>query len=221
MEQLHPLLHYILHIDSYLLSFVSTYGTWTYLVLFTIIFCETGLVILPFLPGDSLLFASGSIAAHVDSSLNIFLLFALLVLASIAGNQLNYLIGRKVGPQVFSSNSSRLLNKKHLQKTHRFYEKHGGKTIIMARFIPIIRTFAPFVAGIGYMSHSQFFIYNLASAALWIGSLTGLGYFVGGLPIVKNNFTLVIYGIIVLSLLPPVFTFFYRKWFGIYQKTRG
>ncbi|ASQ45408.1 DedA family protein [Legionella clemsonensis] len=220
MEQLHPLLNYILHIDSYLFSFVSTYGIWTYLVLFTIIFCETGLVILPFLPGDSLLFASGSIAAQSNSSLNIFLLFVLLVLASITGNQLNYFIGRKVGPQAFSSDSARFLNKKHLQKTHSFYEKHGGKTIIMARFIPIIRTFAPFVAGIAYMNHYQFFLYNLASAALWIGSLTGLGYFVGGLPLVKNNFTFVIYGIIIISLLPPMFTVLYRKWCTVYQKTK-
>ncbi|CEK11242.1 DedA family protein [Legionella hackeliae] len=220
MEYLQQLLNYLLHIDTYLFSFVSNYGTWTYLVLFTIIFCETGLVILPFLPGDSLLFASGSVAAQTDSSLNIFLLFVLLVVASIVGNQLNYLIGRKIGPQVFTNNNSRFLNKKHLQKTHSFYEKHGGKTIIMARFIPIIRTFAPFVAGIGYMNHSHFFLYNLISATLWIGSLIGLGYFVGALPIVRENFTLVIYGIIVLSLLPPIVTFLYRKLFPVYQKVK-
>ncbi|KTC84196.1 DedA family protein [Legionella brunensis] len=211
MDQLQHLLNYILHIDTYLFSFVSHYGTWTYFVLFAIIFCETGLVILPFLPGDSLLFASGSIAAQHEASLDILILFGSLVLASIIGNQLNYFIGRLVGPQVFSSNNSRFLNKKYLNKTHAFYEKHGGKTIILARFIPIIRTFAPFIAGIGYMNRSQFFLYNFASATLWIGSLVWLGYFVGALPIVKNNFTLVIYGIIILSILPPILTFLYRK----------
>ncbi|WED43787.1 DedA family protein [Legionella cardiaca] len=218
MEQLQHLLNYVLHIDTYLFSFVSSYGVWTYLVLFAIIFCETGLVVLPFLPGDSLLFASGSVAAQSGASLDIFLLFGLLVLASITGNQLNYSIGKMVGPQVFSRSNSRLLNKKYLQKTHLFYEKHGGKTIIFARFIPIIRTFAPFVAGIGYMNRSQFFLYNITSATLWIGSLIWLGYFVGALPFVKNNFTLVIYGIIILSLLPPVLTFFFRKLLAVHQQ---
>ncbi|KTD24755.1 DedA family protein [Legionella lansingensis] len=211
MEQLHLICNTILHLDSYLFSFVSQYGAWTYLVLFLIIFCETGLVILPFLPGDSLLFASGSIAAQSSASLDIVLLFTLLVIASIIGNQLNYFFGRVIGPQVFTSDKSRFLNKKYLMKTHHFYEKHGGKTIIFARFIPIIRTFAPFIAGIGYMKRSHFFLYNIASATLWIGSLLFLGYFVGGLPFIKNNFTLVIYGIIVLSLLPPILTFLYRK----------
>lgn len=211
MEHLQHLLNYILHIDTYLFSFVSHYGTWTYLALFAVIFCETGLVILPFLPGDSLLFASGSIAAQANASLDVFLLFILLICASIFGNQVNYFFGRALGPQVFSRSNSRLLNKKYLQQTHAFYEKHGGKTIILARFIPIIRTFAPFVAGIGYMNRSQFFFYNLISATLWIGSLVWLGYFVGALPFVKNNFAFVIYGIIVLSLLPPILTFFCRK----------
>lgn len=211
MDQLHHLINYILHIDTYLFSFVSHYGAWTYLALFLIIFCETGLVILPFLPGDSLLFASGSIAAQSNASLDIFLLLILLIVASFVGNQLNYFIGKGIGPQVFSDNHSRFLNKKYLKQTHDFYEKHGGKTIILARFIPIIRTFAPFIAGIGYMKQTHFFFYNLFSATLWIGSLLCLGYFVGGLPFVKENFSLVIYGIIFISLLPPVFTFIYRK----------
>ena len=205
------LLQYILHIDVYLLAIVSQYGALTYALLFAVIFCETGLVVTPFLPGESLLFAAGSIAASENSPLNIQLLFLLLVLASLLGNQLNYLIGRIVGPKVFSAKTSWLLNKKHLEEAHQFYEKHGGKTIILARYIPIIRTFAPFVAGIGYMGWKEFSLYNITSAVLWIGSLLGAGYFLGTLPFVKDNFTLVIYGIIAVSLLPPVFTFICRK----------
>ncbi|KTD16472.1 DedA family protein [Legionella jordanis] len=215
MEHIQQLLNYILHIDGYLFSFVSTYGTWTYLVLFLIIFCETGLIIIPFLPGDSLLFASGSLAAQADASLDIIFLMVLLTLASVFGNQVNYLIGKRIGPQIFNKEGSLLLNKKYLGQTHAFYERHGGKTIILARFMPIIRTFAPFIAGIGLMRHSQFLAYNIASAVLWIGSLLCLGYFVGGLPFVKNNFTLVIYAIIAISLLPPVFSFAYHKLTGV------
>lgn len=217
MQSIQHLISYILHIDSFLLTFVSTYGTWTYLVLFALIFCETGLIVTPFLPGDSLLFAAGSIAAQPTSALNILLLFFLLVLASISGNQLNYFIGRRVGPRVFSAPSTRLLNKKHIEDTHRFYEKHGGKTIILARFIPIIRTFAPFVAGIGYMSIQQFSFYNISSALLWIGSLLGCGYFFGSLPVIRENFSIVIYGIIILSLMPPAVTFLYHKALAIRQ----
>ncbi|KTD25955.1 MULTISPECIES: DedA family protein [Legionella] len=211
MENLHQLLNFILHIDNYLLNFVSTYGTWTYLVLFLIIFCETGLVVTPFLPGDSLLFVAGSIAAQPATPLNIILLLLLLIGASILGNQLNYFIGRVIGPRVFSAESSWLFNKKHLIETHQFYEKHGGKTIILARFIPIIRTFAPFVAGIGYMGIYSFSLYNITSALLWIGSLLGFGYFLGSLPFIKDNFSLVIYGIVILSISPPLFAFAYRK----------
>lgn len=203
METLQQLLQYILHIDTYLISFVSAYGMWTYVVLFLIIFCETGLVVTPFLPGDSLLFAAGSIAANSSDALNIQLLASSLLIASILGNKVNYLIGRYIGPRVFSMPNSRLLNKKYLEDAHRFYEKHGGKTIIFARFIPIIRTFAPFVAGVGYMSLRQFSFYNIVSALLWIGGLLGAGYFFGSLPFIKDNFTMVIYGIIAISLLPP------------------
>jgi membrane-associated protein len=211
MQSMQSLLNYMLHIDNYLLTYVSTYGTWAYLALFAIIFCETGLVVTPFLPGDSLLFAAGSIAAQASTPLNILPLFFSLLLASILGNQLNYFIGRAIGPRVFSASRSWFFNKKHLEKTHRFYEKHGGKTIILARFIPIIRTFAPFVAGVGYMSSQQFSLYNIASAILWIGSLLGCGYCFGSLPLIKENFSLVIYGIIILSVLPPVTAFFYRR----------
>lgn len=211
---MHQLLQYILHIDTYLMTFVSLYGTWTYAVLFAIIFCETGLVVTPFLPGDSLLFAAGSIAANSADALNIQLLFVLLFLASTLGNKLNYLIGRAIGPKVFTAKKSWLLNKKHLVEAHQFYEKHGGKTIILARFIPIIRTFAPFVAGVGYMSLREFSLYNLFSALLWIGGLLGAGYFFGSLPFIKDNFSIVIYGIVAISLLPPVITFIYRKTFA-------
>lgn len=178
---------------------------WHYLLSF---FCETGLVILPFLPGDSLLFAAGSIAAQPDNSFNIFTLFFLLFLASVIGNQLNFFIGRILGPRIFYANDSWLLNKKHLEETHAFYKRHGGKTIILARFLPIIRTFAPFVAGIGSMQILHFSLYNVLSAAIWISSLLGLGYFLGSIPIVKENFTIVIYSIILISLIPVIIPFF-------------
>lgn len=205
------LLQHLLHIDTYLIAFVTHYGALTYLILFLIIFCETGLVVTPFLPGDSLLFAAGSIAANSNEGLNIQLLMFLLLLASILGNKLNYLIGRAIGPRIFTARSSWLFNKKHLEEAHRFYEKHGGKTIILARFIPIIRTFAPFVAGVGYMSLRQFSLYNILSAVLWIGSLLCAGYFFGSLPVIRDNFAIVVYGIVVLSLLPPAFAFIYRR----------
>jgi membrane-associated protein len=212
METIEFLLQYILHIDTHLIAFVTAYGTLTYIVLFSIIFCETGLVIIPFLPGDSLLFAAGSIASNVNHVLDIKLLFILLTLASILGNKLNYIIGKLVGPKVFSEqHSSWLLNKKHLQEAHLFYEKHGGKTIILARYLPIIRTFVPFIAGIANMGLRQFSFYNLISAILWIGSLLGAGYFFGSLPIVRDHFSIVIYGIIGLSILPPIIIFLYRK----------
>jgi membrane-associated protein len=211
MESIQQLLQYILHIDTYLFAFVASYGALTYVVLFAIIFCETGLVVTPFLPGDSLLFAAGSIAAGSEHALSIQVLFVLLLIASILGNKLNYLLGRAIGPRVFSARQSWLLNQKHLQEAHQFYEKHGGKTIILARFIPIIRTFAPFVAGVGYMSLRQFSVYNIFSAILWIGSLLGAGYYFGSLPFIKEHFSLVVYGIVAVSLLPPAFAFFWRK----------
>ncbi|HEX4045991.1 MAG TPA: DedA family protein, partial [Gammaproteobacteria bacterium] len=198
-------------IDDTLITFVATYGVLTYVLLFTIIFCETGLIVTPFLPGDSLLFAAGSIAAYETNILSIQLLFLLLVLASILGNKVNYLIGRYIGPKVFYAEHSWLLNKKHLQEAHRFYEKHGGKTIIFARFIPIIRTFVPFVAGAGEMSLKQFSFYNVVSALIWIGSLLAAGYFFGSLPFVKEHFSMIVYAIVVISLLPPVITLAYQR----------
>ena len=203
MELIHQFLHFILHLDEYLVTFVTMYGVWTYGILFLIIFCETGLVVTPFLPGDSLLFAAGALAAHSQDALNVHVLFILLVTASILGNTVNYMIGKFLGPKVFHSSNSWLLNKKYLEKAHRFYETYGGKTIIIARFIPIIRTFAPFVAGIGYMRTRQFLIYNAAGAVLWIGSLLYVSYLFGNLPFVKDHFSTIILAIIVISLLPP------------------
>lgn len=207
MEQI---LSYFLHLDTHLSSLITTYHTWVYLILFIILFCETGLIITPFLPGDSLLFALGSIAAQDTNSLNPTYFILLLILASFLGNQVNYLAGRWMGPRIFNKDSW-LFNKKYLERAQIFYLNNGGKTILLARFMPIIRTFAPFVAGVGRMSVSQFILYNLLSAVLWISSLIGLGYFLGKIPLIKDNFSLVIYGIIILTLLPACFTFFYDK----------
>ncbi len=211
METIQQLFHYIIHIDVYLVAFVAAYGVWTYVALFAIIFCETGLVVTPFLPGDSLLFAAGSIAAQPDSDIKIQLLFLLLALASILGNKVNYTIGRAIGPRIFTAKESWLFNKRHLEEAHAFYEKHGGKTIIFARFLPIIRTFVPFVAGIAAMSLRSFTFYNLVSGLLWVGSLLGAGYFFGSLPLIKDNFALVIYAIIAISVLPALFAVIFRK----------
>lgn len=194
----------VLHLDDHLLTFISLYGPWVYAILFLVIFCETGLVVTPFLPGDSLLFAAGALAAHAEDGLNIHLLFVLLVIASIVGNGLNYLIGKFIGPKIFYSNESLLFNRKYLEKAHRFYEVYGGKTIIIARFLPVIRTFAPFVAGIGYMGYRQFFIYNVAGAILWVGSLLYISYLFGNLPFIKDHFSLLVIGIIGFSLIPPL-----------------
>lgn len=200
------ILHFFLHIDHYLVSFVADYGQWIYAMLFLVIFCETGLVVMPFLPGDSLLFAVGSLAAQPQRPLNIFVLCALLILASILGNQVNYMIGRWIGPKVFSSRTNRFFNRKYLDEAHRFYEARGGITIILARFMPVIRTFVPFVAGVSLMSYRQFFLYNVLSACLWIGILLSCGYFLGSIPVIRDNFSLVIYGIIGISLLPLAWT---------------
>lgn len=205
------ILQSLLHIDVVLVDFVARYGALTYLILFAIIFCETGLVVTPFLPGDSLLFTAGSIAAHHNAPLKIQMLFLILLIASILGNKLNYLIGRYLGPRVFAFKKSWLFNPAHLKEAHQFYQRHGGKTIIFARFIPIIRTFAPFVAGIGTMNLQTFTFYNIISAIAWIGGLLYAGYCFGQLPLIQANFTLVIYGIIALSLLPAVFSMIFKK----------
>lgn len=212
MEFIFSILHLLLHIDNYLFKLIAEFGYWTYGILFVVIFCETGLVVTPFLPGDSLLFAAGSIAANPLASLNIIYLFLLLTLASIMGNHLNYLIGKIIGPRVFTKTNSYLLNKKYLVQAHQFYEKHGGKTILLARYIPIVRTFVPFVAGAANMSSYEFSFYNVLSALLWIGSLLSGGYFLGSFSWVKENFSLVLYSIIGFSLLLPILTFFYRKY---------
>lgn len=204
MEIIHNLIDFILHIDQHLVDIVSEYQTWTYLILFLIIFAETGLVVTPFLPGDSLLFAAGAIIAKPESDLNIWFMWGLLFLAAIIGDMVNYMIGDYIGPRAFSG-KYKFLKKEYLDKTQSFYLKHGGKTIIYARFIPIIRTFAPFVAGIGTMSYSRFASYNVVGGFLWVTGFLFIGYFFGGLPVIKQNFTYVIIGIIILSILPPVF----------------
>ncbi len=198
------LVDFILHIDTHLQVLVAEYGLWLYAILFVIIFCETGLVIMPFLPGDSLLFAAGSLASIAVSSLNPHLLFLLFFLAAVLGDTVNYQIGHKLGAKVFQHKSSRFFNADHLAKTNAFFEKYGGKTIIIARFVPIIRTFAPFVAGIGAMTYSRFILYNVLGALLWVGLFTYSGYFLGQLPFVQHNFKLLIFAIIGISLLPPI-----------------
>ena len=191
-----------LHLDKYLTQVVEQYHTWVYLLLFTIIFCETGLVATPFLPGDSLLFAAGSIAALPGSDLQVGWVYAILAAAAILGDSSNYWIGRFIGPKVFSQQKIKFLNKKHLDETHAFYERHGGKTVFIARFMPIIRTFAPFVAGIGKMFYPKFLSYSICGTICWIGTFVLGGYFFGNIPAVKRNFTVVIMAIIVISLIP-------------------
>ncbi len=211
MEFIRDVIEIVLHLDKYLDIVIRDYGTWTYAILFLIIFCETGLVVTPFLPGDSLLFAVGTLAAM--GSLDVRLIIALLITASFSGDNVNYWIGRFTGPRVFHSESSRFLNRKHLDRTRHFYEKYGRKTIIIARFVPIVRTFAPFVAGIGRMRYGSYVLFSIAGGVLWITSLVLSGYFFGNIPVVKNNFSLVILAIIVISVMPGVIEFL-RHRFG-------
>jgi membrane-associated protein len=210
MELLRNLIDLIMHIDVYLHNIIQDYGIWTYLILFAIIFCETGLVVTPFLPGDSLLFAAGAFAAK--GSLDVMWIFFLLSIAAVAGDTANYWLGHFVGPKVFHGTNTRLLNKEHLERTHRFYEKYGGKTIIIARFIPIIRTFAPFVAGIGSMTYWRFILYNVFGGLAWIALCVFAGYFFGNLPFVKKNFTFVIFAIIFISILPGIVEFLRHRY---------
>ena len=209
MQIVSELVDFILHLDVHLNAIIQNFGIWTYLILFLIIFLETGVVVTPFLPGDSLLFAAGSFAAL--GSLNVWVLFVTLTLAAILGDTLNYWIGHYIGPRAFSGNV-RFLKKEYLDRTHGFYERHGGKTIILARFIPIIRTFAPFVAGIGAMEYPRFFFFNVTGAILWVALFTFGGYFFGNLAFVQDNFTIVILAIIVISVLPGVFEFLRDKY---------
>lgn len=201
MEWIQTLIDLFVHIDEHLSTIIVQFGGWTYLILFLVIFAETGLVVTPFLPGDSLLFAIGAFAA--TGVLNIAGVIALLFVAAVLGDTVNYSIGHYIGPRVFSDNF-RFLKREHLEKTQAFYEKHGGKTIILARFIPIVRTFAPFVAGVGVMEYRRFIIFNLIGAVIWVPLFSLLGYFFGNLPFVRHNFEYVILAIIFISILPAV-----------------
>ncbi len=209
MDFLVQLMDLLLHLDKHLAGLIAQYGNWIYAILFLIIFCETGLVVAPFLPGDSLLFVAGALWAASD--MNPHALVVVLVVAAILGDSVNYAIGNFLGPKVFHWEDSRWFNRKALDRTHAFYEKHGGKTIVIARFLPFIRTFAPFVAGIGSMNYARFLAYNVGGALLWVVSLVYAGLFFGNLPIIRNNLTAVIFGIIGVSLLPLVVAFVQEK----------
>jgi membrane-associated protein len=202
MEIIAQFIDIFLHIDEHLAEIIRTYGSWTTAILFVVIFCETGLVVTPFLPGDSLLFAAGAFAGR--GVLDIRLLVLLLIAAAVAGDAVNYHIGKLIGPKVFKSEDSWLLKRKHLERTQHFYAKYGGKTIIIARFVPIVRTFAPFLAGVGEMTYFRFALYNVTGGILWVLSFALGGYYFGEIPLVKNNFSLVIVAIIVISVMPPV-----------------
>ncbi len=205
MELITTLLDYFLHLDVHLLALSQNYGTYIYLILFLIIFCETGLIVTPFLPGDSLLFMAGSIAALGE--MNIYLMVGLLIVAAILGDTVNYAVGHAIGDKLFSNPNSKIFKQSHLAKTHAFYEKHGGKTIIIARFVPIVRTFAPFVAGMGKMSYRKFITYNVTGGIIWVVLFATAGYLFGNLEVVKKNLSLIMLGIIILSILPAVFEY--------------
>ena len=206
MEMLHRLVDFILHTNLYLGQLATELGPWIYALLFAVVFCETGLVVTPFLPGDALLFSVGALAA-TGKSLNLLLVILALLLAAWAGDTVNYWIGASFGHRLFANPRSRLFSQNSLDRTHAFYERHGAKTIILARYVPVIRTFAPFVAGMAEMSYAKFIIYNLAGGALWVLSVTLSGYFFGGLPAVQHNFSLVVLAIIVISMVPPAVEF--------------
>jgi len=205
LQLIKVLFEFVIHIDIHLSEIIQSYGLWTYLILFLIIFCETGLVVTPILPGDSLLFAAGTFAARGD--FNVMWLSIVLSVAAILGDTVNYWIGNFTGPKIFHKEHVRFLNREYLNRTHEFYEKYGGKTIIIARFVPIIRTFAPFVAGIGSMTYWHFISYNIIGGIAWIAAFIFAGYYFGNIPMVKNNFTMVIFAIIIISILPGVIEF--------------
>ena len=210
------LLSWILHLDEHLAEVIGWMGTWFYALVFGIVFCETGLVITPFLPGDSLLFAVGALAASESSTIQIWLMLPLLIVAAVLGDAVNYAIGKWVGPQIFRKETGWLLNKSHLLRAQHFYEKHGGKAIIMARFLPIVRTFAPFVAGIGQMQYRRFWMFNVVGGVLWVSLFLIGGYLFGNVPIVKKNFPVVIVAIIFLSVLPIAF-----EWWKSYREKKA
>jgi len=211
MGFIHFVIDFILHIDVHLAELVAQYGIWVYGILFLILFCETGLVVTPFLPGDSLLFVAGALAALPGNDMNVHLMAFLMAIAAILGDAVNYTIGRVFGERLFSNPDTKIFRRSYLDKTHKFYEKHGGKTIILARFVPIVRTFAPFVAGMGHMSYRHFAAYNVIGALVWVLLFTYAGYLFGDLPIVQENLKLLIVAIIVVSILPGVIEIWRHK----------
>lgn len=211
LEFIHFIVDFILHIDVHLAQLVAQYGVWIYAILFLILFCETGLVVTPFLPGDSLLFVAGALAALPSNALDVHLMAALMAAAAIFGDALNYTIGRLFGEKLFSNPDSKIFRRSYLDKTHQFYARHGGKTIILARFVPIVRTFAPFVAGMGHMSYRHFAAYNVTGGVLWVLLFTYAGYLFGDLPVVQENLKLLIVAIILLSILPGLIEYWRHK----------
>jgi membrane-associated protein len=211
IDLIKKLVDFIIHIDRHLAEIIADYGLWTYGILFLIIFAETGLVVLPLLPGDSLLFAAGAFSAKPETGLNVHLMALLLFIAAFLGDTVNYWVGKKLGPAVFKREDSIWLRKKHLERAHAFFEKYGGRAVILARFVPIVRTFVPFIAGVGAMTYPRFLAYNLIGGFVWIYFFTYAGFFFGNQPFVQKNFKLVILAIIVLSVLPIVVEFF-REW---------
>ena len=207
LDEIKSAIDVFLHLDRHLGEWSQALGSWLYVVLFAIVFCETGLVVTPFLPGDSLLFAVGALASLPDSELSLWFVAVLMIVAAVLGDAVNYAVGAYMGPKVFSREDSRWPNKKHLQRTHDFYEKYGGKTIILARFVPIVRTFAPFVAGVGSMTYSHFALYNVTGAITWVLAFLLAGYYFGQIPTIQRNFHVVIVAIIVISMFPIAFEF--------------
>ena len=216
MDIIISFIDFFIHLDRYLPLIIDSFGIWAYFIVFLVIFCETGLVITPILPGDSLLFALGTFAAL--GSLNLEVLLILLCLAAIAGDTVNYTIGHYIGPKVFHFEDSHFFKKEYLVKTHQFYEKHGGKTIVIARFMPIIRTFAPFVAGVGAMSYPQFILYNISGGIAWVCIFLLGGYFFGNIPAVKSNFTVVIIAIVIVSVMPGFIEYWRQKCYNSDKK---
>jgi membrane-associated protein len=216
-DAIRKLFDFILHIDVHLAELTRDYGTWTYAILFLIIFAETGLVVTPLLPGDSLLFAAGALCAIPDTGLNVHFMAALLFVAAVIGDTVNYWIGSRLGPAVFKREDSIFLRRKHLDRAHAFFEKYGGRAIILARFVPIVRTFIPFVAGVGSMTYSRFIAYNIIGGFVWVYFFSYAGYWFGNRPFVQKNFKLVILAIIILSVLPIVF----EAWRGWQESRRA
>lgn len=217
-ELIKKLVDFIIHIDRHLAEIIAQYGLWTYAILFLIIFAETGLVVMPLLPGDSLLFAAGAFCAKPETGLNVHAMAGLLFVAAVIGDTLNYSIGKRIGPAVFKREDSIWLRKKHLEKAHAFFEKYGGRAVILARFVPIVRTFVPFIAGVGTMTYPRFIAYNVVGGFIWIYFFTYAGYFFGNQPFVQKNFKLVILAIIIISVIPIVVEFV-REWLKTRKKT--